>query len=94
MSRSYRLELFLWENGARNCSIVGATFWCDFEVLVTPLTDVALDVLEASNLLIRRHDEHFHALAAKDLRRIAGLSISCMVYLPLRCDLLRSWRVP
>ena len=29
----YSVEVFLWENGARNCSMVGATFCLDLGVL-------------------------------------------------------------
>lgn len=28
-----RVEVFLWEKGARNCSMVGATFWLGLGVL-------------------------------------------------------------
>lgn len=81
----HKLDLFLWENGARNCSIVGATFWRNFEVVVKLWADVRCDDTSGLARVVRRQVEQIHVLAPNNLRREVGL-VSTILISPRRCS--------
>ncbi len=78
----HKLDLFLWENGARNCSIVGATFWRDLEVEVMPRGDARREDPSTLAFAVRRQVEQIHGLAPTTLCRAVGV-VSSILILPV-----------